>query len=76
METVIIAVVQLIGLPFFGYIIYAIKRSYKQNKFQDIKITALVVAIQKSFDVNGFSEAYNESVELQMKEHNFVHFKE
>ena len=76
METVIIAVVQIIGLPVFGYVIYAIRRSYKQNKLQDIKITALVVAIQKNFDVNGFTEDYNESVQQQMKQHNFVHFKE
>ncbi len=76
MEIMIIAVVQIIGLPVFGYVIYAIRRSYKQNKLQDIKITALVVAIQKNFPVNGFTDDYNESVELQMKEHNFINFKE
>ena len=76
MELIIIAVVQAIGLPIFGYVIYSIKRSYKQNKLQDIKSTALVFAIQNNFDVNGFTDDYNECVEQLMKEHNFVHFKE
>ena len=76
MEIIVIAAVQIIGLPLFGYIIYALQRNYKTNRLQDIKITALVFAIQKNFKLNGFTEDYNDNIKQQMKEHNFVYFKE
>ena len=74
MEIIVIAVVQVIGLPLFGYVIYVLQRNHKTNKLQNFKITALVFAIQNNFDVNGFTDDYNECVEQLMKEHNFVHF--
>jgi len=70
---IIIIIIQIIGLPLFGYIISAMRRNNKMNKLQDIKTEALVFAIQKNFKLNGFTEDYNDHIKQQMKEHNFVY---
>lgn len=74
-ETVqmIVAIIQIIGVPLFLWVIRKISQIHKGNKYQSMQIDSFVEATSKQFGNGEFKDRYKGLLKDKMEKYNFIY---
>lgn len=74
-ETVqmIVAVIQIVGVPLFLWVIRKIHQIHKGNKYQSMQIESFVEATSKQFGNGEFRDRYHGLLKERMEKYNFIY---
>jgi hypothetical protein len=69
----IVAIIQIIGVPLFLWVIRKIGQIHKGNKYQSMQIEAFVEATSKQFGNGEFRDHYHALLKDKMEKYNFIY---
>ena len=69
----IIAVIQIVGVPLFFWLVKLLTQIKRGNKYQSFQIDALVDVTSKQFGNGEFRKRYDNHLKDKMEKHNFIY---
>jgi len=69
----IVAILQIVGVPLFLWVIALLNRIKRGNKYQSMQIEAFVEATSKQFGNGEFRDRYDKLLEQKMEKEKFIY---